>query len=337
MKAYFLESPRQIVAKEIPTPEPGQGEIRVKLSKIGICGSDVHLFLGHRLLAKPTVIGHEGLGFIDKIGEGVVGRNIGERVVIEPNFPCNHCPYCNSGRGNICINKRVVGLTENGCFAEYLVLPAQYAWPIPSNISDLDAVCIEPAAVAYHALFSSKALPGDTIAVLGIGAIGLLLTHLALSLGYRVFVSEINQEKLNKAIKIGALPAQVVGNLETQANFLSNIWQENNVKAVFECAGSEFTATLAAEAAPRGSEIVLVGLSEKKASFTPLKIAREGITIVPSIIYQHPFDFQRVIQLITSKIFKPASIISCFEPLDNLQNALEMASGGGQTKIILNI
>lgn len=337
MNAGILISPNHIQLKTVEIPEPKQGEIRIKLSKVGICGSDVHLFLGHRLLERPTIIGHEGLGTIDKIGEGVTGREVGERVVIEPNIPCRKCRYCHSGRANICVNKRVIGVNEAGCFAEYITVPSEFGWKIPSEISDEDAVTIEPMAVAYHALFASKAQSGDAIAVIGLGAIGLLLTHLALALGYQVFVTEINEAKLKMAVHMGAIPATAKGSLEEQSQILSKTWSENEVCAVFECAGSDFTASLATAAAPRGSDIVLVGLSEKKATFQPLKIAREGITIVPSIVYDHPFDFQRTIQLIRAKIIRPSFIISSYTDLENLQSALELAAKGDESKIVVNM
>jgi L-iditol 2-dehydrogenase len=337
MQAAILKNPKNVQISNVQIPEPKQSEVRVKLSKVGICGSDVHLFMGHRLLANPTIIGHEGLGTIDKMGSGVSNRAIGERVVIEPNIPCKHCQYCLSGRGYICINKRVVGVNEAGCFAEYICLPQAFCWPIADEISDEDAVTIEPMAVAYHSLFSSKAKPGDAIAVVGLGAIGLLLTHLALRLGYQVFVTEINVAKRQMAEDMGAIPVLVQGDLEAQGLELSAIWEQNDVCAVFECAGSAFTASLVAAAAPRGSEIVLVGLSEKPATFTPLKIAREGITIVPSIIYDHPFDFKRVIQLIQAKIISPSFIISSYTDLPNLQTALELAAVGNESKIVVEI
>lgn len=337
MRSAFLNKPNEILLEDIETPEPKFGEVRVRLSKVGICGSDVHLFLGHRLLDKPTIIGHEGLGFIDKIGEGVTGRSIGERVIIEPNIPCRKCQYCMSGNGNICVNKRVIGLNESGCFAEYVSLPAEFAWKVPTEISDEDAVVVEPTAVAVHALFTSKAKPGDTIAIIGLGAIGLLLTHLALKLGYRVFVSELNAAKVKMATDLGTIAISPTGDLETQTTELSKIWLENNVSVVFECAGSTHTASLATAAAPRGSEIVLVGLSGGLATFTPLKIAREGIQIIPSIIYDHPFDFQRTLQLIRSKVIQPSLIISSYTTLHELQTALELAATGNESKIIVNI
>jgi L-iditol 2-dehydrogenase len=305
MSVAFLNGPKEIVLQKKNIPEPGSGELRIKLHQVGICGSDVHLFLGHRKLQYPVIIGHEGLGFIDKIGDGVTNKKIGSRVVIEPNFPCKKCRFCLAGRGNICINKGVLGINKAGCFAEYNCIPADFAWTIPDEISNEAAVTIEPMAVAYHALFASGARPGDAIAIIGLGAIGLLLTHLALRLGYSVLVTEINPDKLKIATDMGAIAVEVPGNLEQQPKILADRWLQQEVCAVFECAGSDFTASLTTAAAPRGSEIVLVGLSEKKATFQPLKMAREGITILPSIIYDHPFDFKRIIQLMRSKIIEP--------------------------------
>ncbi len=335
MKAAYLKTSLEIEFQEIEIPEPGFGEVRVKLQKVGICGSDVHLFLGHRLLEKPTIIGHEGLGIIDKIGVGVENQKLGERVAVEPNIPCQKCKFCQQGRGNICVNKRVKGLNESGCFAEYIILPEAFAWQIPDEISDEDAVVLEPTAVAVHALFTSHTKPGDTIAIIGLGAIGLIINHLALALGYKVLVSEPKPEKLNLALKEGAIAIKTDGNTENQIALLASAWEENEVSAVFECAGVSHTASLATAAAPRGSEIILVGLSGGLSTFTPLKIAREGIHIVPSIIYDHPADFRRAIQLIRSGIISPRKIISRTLSIDDLQSALELAAKGDENKIVI--
>lgn len=337
MKAAFLQSPGHIHLQDINLPQPGSGEVRVRLKQIGICGSDVHLFLGHRRLDKPTIIGHEGLGHIDQIGPGVTGRSVGERVVIEPNIPCRQCRYCMEGRGNICINKRVVGQTEPGAFAEFVILPAAFCWPVPDSVSDADAVTAEPMAVAVHALLTSRAKPGDTIAVIGLGAIGLLLTHLATRLGYRVLVTERQPTKIRLAEGMGAVAHYPTGTLDEQADALAQAWLREDVCAVFECAGAATTASLATAAAPRGAELVLVGLAEKPASFTPLKIAREGISIIPSLIYDHPTDFRRTIRLIEAGVIQPGQIISRSMPLDELQQALELAAEGTESKIIIQI
>lgn len=331
MKAAFLDAPRQLTIRTVPIPEPRAGEVRVRLSRVGICGSDVHLFLGHRPLAQPTIIGHEGYGYIDALGDGVTTRRAGERVVIEPNIPCMHCRFCRQGRGNICLNKRVVGLTEAGCFAEYICLPEAFCWPVPDAVSTADAVCVEPTAVSLHALSLSSARPGDAIAIVGLGAIGLLLSHVALRLGYRVLVSELNAVKRQQAVREGAIA--VAGD----APALNAIWEAHEVVAVFECAGSAGTASLVTAAAPRGAEIILVGLSEQPAQFTPLRMAREGISLIPSIIYRHPTDFRRTLDLIARQTITPSAIISGTYPLDRLQSAFEQAITGHESKLIVDI
>ena len=333
MKAAILLTARQIKVLDLPIPEPGDGEVRIKLKKVGICGSDVHLFEGHRVLESPTIIGHEGLGIVDKVGENVIMKPLGKRVVIEPNIPCQKCKYCLKGNGAICPNKKTIGLNQAGCFAEYVIVPSDFVHIIPDAISDANAVCIEPMAVAVHALFKSKAKPGDCVAIIGLGAIGLLLTHLALKLGFKVLVSEVKQNKLALAHKMGA--EIVPPGLSFQE--INKIWEENEVVSVFECAGIAKTATLAAMAAPRGSEIVLIGLTAEMANFQPLRIVREGIQIHPSIIYDQNIDFAKTIQLIDLGVISPDFIISKYSKLDNLQDALSLAAQGEETKIIIEI
>jgi L-iditol 2-dehydrogenase len=337
MIGAFLIKPKTIELRETTTPELKPGEATIRLQKVGICGSDVHLFLGHRLLTQPTIIGHEAIGIVDKVQSDITSLKKGDRVVIEPNISCKKCRYCISGRGNICINKRVIGVTENGCFAEFINMPQEFCWQIPDEISDDDAVTIEPAAVAYHALNCCSSKPNDAIAILGLGAIGLLITQLALKLGYKVFVIDINETNLQAATVMGAIPLHINNQPEKLIDEIADLLLQNNVTAVFECAGAENTASFVMCIAPRGSEIILVGLSTVPASFIPLKIVREGIRIIPSIIYNHPNDFEKTIQLIQSKIIAPGKIISGTYKLAQLQLALEAAASGKETKLVVTI
>ena len=332
MRSATLDKPFLIRQEEMAIPIPGEGEVRIRIKEVGICGSDIHFFLGHRLLDKPMVIGHEGLGIIDQVGLAVDGLRVGDRVVIEPNIPCFSCKYCLKGKSMVCPNKRVIGLTEPGCFAEYVCMPSDFVHLIPTEISDEDAVVIEPMAVAYHALKSSNAKPGETIAVIGLGAIGLLITHLAIALGYKVCVLETQAQKNEIAQKMGATPVPSL-----QVEDIERYWLENEIVAIFECAGASQTASFATSCAPRGSEIILVGLSEQLATFQPLKLVREGISIIPSLIYKHPTDFKDVIELIQHKVIQPGQIISGYYPLDQLQEAFMLASKGSEAKLIIQI
>lgn len=332
MKAAILVEPEKIVLQEIEKPEPKRGEIRIRILHTGICGSDVHFFKGHRKIEEPRVIGHEAVGLIDALGEAVNNRAIGSLVAVEPNIPCNNCKHCLKGQGNSCANKRVIGLTEDGCFAEYVCIPSAFAHVIPATIELEDALCIEPMAVAYHALKVANSKPGDAILVIGLGSIGMLLTHLALQLNYRVYTLELNAALTLQAQLLGAISIDAK-TAEEQAALV----EANNIETIFECAGAATTAELACNIAARGSEIILLGLSEKPARFQPLKIARENISIRGSIIYDHPTDFQEVISLIEKDILHPGMIISDHFPLSQLQDALTVAAEGHTGKIIIDI
>lgn len=332
MQAGVLQAPSVIRIDTRPIPEAGRGEVRIRLKMAGICGSDVSIFQGHRPdLVLPLVIGHEGLGFVDQIGDDVTGLAVGDRVVIEPNFPCGQCSFCWEGRGNICPNKRIFGVRETGCFAEYAIVPARFAWKIPDTIADDDAVMIEPTAVALHTLYSSPARPGDTIAVVGLGAIGLLVCQLAVRMGYSVLAYDRLPEKVAVAASLGASPMDVASSVTE----IARQWQQGQVHTVFECAGAAPAFTLAVEAAPRGAAVVVAGLADKPSSISEFMITRQGIQISTSLIYDHPADFRRTIRLIESGFIKPSLLISTRKPFQHLPEALTLACSGSQTKVVL--
>jgi len=321
MRAAYLTAPKTIAFRDEAIPEPSPGFLRIRLVEVGICGSDVHYFGGHRPLPEPTIIGHEGWGYIDAVGSGV-DRSVGERVVVDPNAPCGECLYCQRGQATVCPNKRTIGLNAPGCFAEYVVVPADFAHTLPDAISNADAVTIEPTAVAFHALKMANLRSGDTIYVLGLGAIGMLITHLAIAQGLQVFVGELNEVLLAKAKSMGAQTGD---------------WQAADVRVIFECTGSAAATTALISDAPRGSKIILLGLSTTAASFTPLDLVRRGISIEGSLIYDHPNDFQSVIQLISDGKIQPSQIISKYIPLAELEAGLIAASSGFPGKIIVQI
>jgi len=334
MKAGVLQKPQVIELRDFAIPEPGEGEVRIKMEYLGICGSDVSIYLGHRVNTPfPLIIGHEGIGRIEKMGAGVSRFTIGQRVVIEPNFPCGHCALCWQGRGNICPHKRIFGVLETGCFAEYAVVPAQFTWALSDSIADEDAVLIEPLAVALHTLYTSTARPGDSIAVLGLGAIGLLLTQLACRMGYRVMAYDRVEGKTALALQLGAkaIPAQ------TSAADLADLWQQAKVSSIFECAGAAPALSMALESAPRGASVVVAGLADKPSAINEFSLTRQGQQVLSSIIYQHPLDFQRTITLLENGFVQPRKIISARYPFEKLPAALEEAAAGLHSKIILHV
>ena len=175
------------------------------------------------------------------------------------------------------------------------------------------------------------------ILVIGLGAIGLLITHIALALGYKVLVTEPVKSKLKLAASMGAIPVGVDLHQHKVADQLQGICEEEKIKSVFECAGSETSASLAIKIAPRGAEVVLLGLSDRPASFHPMELAKKGIRINPSLIYDHPSDYKRTIYLIRKGIIQPGFIVTRFFSLNEARKALKEASKGTESKIVIRM
>jgi L-iditol 2-dehydrogenase/L-gulonate 5-dehydrogenase len=319
--------------RDFQIPEPGPDEARLRLLKAGICGSDLHIYAGHfNGIPYPLTTGHEGLGIIDKCGANVASERLGERVVIEPNFPCLECRYCKRGQGNICPRKRIFGVRETGCFAEYAVVPARFLWKVPASISNDDAILIEPSAVALHAIKMCSAEPGSTIAVIGLGAIGLLVVQIALALGYQVVVHDKIPLKMGLPERWGAKKV-----VESSLDVLNAAFTEADVLAVIETAGSADGTRTAIESAPRGAKVVLVGLALEPIQITAMPLTRNGTQIFTSMIYDHPQDFRQVIDLISNGRFFPSQIISSRVTLEGLPRTIDMLlKQTMETKIVVD-
>ena len=330
MRAAQLLSPCEIEIRETAQPQALAGEVLIQAHRLGICGSDVSFFLGHRKVAYPFVLGHEMVGRVAALGEGVSNFSLGQKVIVEPNYPCGKCDFCRSGRGVICPNKLSMGVTVPGCFAEYAVAPAEFVWAVPDSVSDADAAAIEPLAVALHAVLLSGAQIGDTVAVVGCGVIGLLLIHVAAAMGVRVLALDRLPGKLAMARALGA---------ETPApdDDTARLWLRERVSTVFECAGAAATVELSLACAPRGSQVVLLGLSNSPASFVPLRIIREGIRIEPSLIYDHPSDFARAIALVAAGNLHPARVVGETFPLNSIRAAMDLAVKGETGKVQVTV
>jgi L-iditol 2-dehydrogenase len=330
MKVALLLNPEKIGIQDIAQPLPAANDVLIEPAYTGICGTDISFYLGHRSVPYPFVLGHEVIGRVIGLGAEAKKLHIGQRVIVEPNYPCGQCALCVKGRGAICAMKGSMGVNLPGCFAERALAPAEFVWPIPDTISDPDAVTIEPLTVSLHGLLQSGVQKGDTVAVLGCGVVGLLLIHAAVSMGMRVIAHDRFEDKLEMARDLGAT---IVSGGEDAAP----MWQKEDVVTVFECAGVPSTVELALQAAPRGAQVVLLGLSSSPASFTPMRLVREGINIKTSMIYDHPADFAHAIDLVARGVLHPARVVTHTYSFDSIHQALDFSSTGKAGKILIKM
>lgn len=177
MKSLVVERPGVLTLAERPLAEPGPGEVRIRVERAGICGSDVHIFHGRNPFARyPRVIGHEFFGRVDKVGEGA-SLPVGTRVVVDPVISCGHCYPCSIGRPNVCTSLQVIGVHRDGGFSEFACVPAANAYPVPDTVSDDQAALVEPFAVAANMTDHTGVRAADIALVYGAGPIGLMVVQ----------------------------------------------------------------------------------------------------------------------------------------------------------------
>jgi L-iditol 2-dehydrogenase len=204
MKAVVLEDRKIIVYKDVPTPEPGPGHLRLRIKAVSICGSDIKRYVdGHRMY--HLILGHESAGVIDRVGKGVSEDYIGKHAAVIPLVPCFECEQCQRGYYSACHNYSFIGSRQSGCYAEFVEVPERNIFIVPEKLSFEHVALIEPSTVARHMLALGDFKRGETAIVLGAGSIGLMAVQWLRILGAkRIIVTDILEDNLRIASEIGA-------------------------------------------------------------------------------------------------------------------------------------
>lgn len=207
MKAVVYEGPGRLVYRETADVIPGPGEVKLRVKACGICGSDVHGYLGltgRRL--EPMIMGHEFAGEIAGLGPGVTDRKVGDKVAVYPVDFCGHCEMCGKGDVHLCLNKRAFGVLDvDGAFAEYICVPAKCCFTVGDHVSYETGSLMEPLAVAYRGVNHAGSLEGKTVLLVGTGTIGLLaLACVKMKHPAKILVSDLSDSRLKTAREMGA-------------------------------------------------------------------------------------------------------------------------------------
>jgi threonine dehydrogenase-like Zn-dependent dehydrogenase len=292
MKAIVYTGPREVaLVDDRPEPECGPGEVVVQMRAVGLCGSDLSVYDGHRELPSlPWVMGHEGGGTVVAVGKDVRDRAVGQRVVLEPNYPCGACAACRSGVTSDCGRRRIVGMNVPGILAERVAVPADFAWPVPQEWPDEVLACVEPFAVARSAVRRSGAGAGESCLVVGAGSQGLFVCLSLLAVGARPFVTDPHEGRVAFAEKLGATRAHLDG---------------ETYPFVFETAGPPAAFAQALRSVASTGTVTLIGLSHEPVQLSTSDVVRRGLRIVGSIIYDHPQDFAATLQAIRDTDVRP--------------------------------
>lgn len=309
MKALRYHARRDFRLEQVPEPAPGPGEVKVRVSYCGICGSDMHEYLAgltsvpttrpHPRTGKaaPLTGGHEFSGVVAELGEGVSQATAGARVTVRPTMPCYECDYCAQRRYVQCEKLATIGLAEDGGFAEFAVVPEDCLVYLPDHMSDQAGAFVEPLACGVHAVERSGMQPGDTAVVLGVGCIGIMVLQAALALGAgKVYVFETVPLRRELALQLGATDAFDPGEVDP-GRTIAALTNKRRAEIAFECAGVPATMLLADDVTGRGSTIVAVGALVQPCEFPFINLFMREKSIVASQGYLND-EFETAARLI---------------------------------------
>ena len=197
-----------LVLMDVPRPDPGPNEVRIKIQKTAICGTDMHIWnwdpWSQRTIPLPMHVGHEFMGVVDAVGSAVTGYKGGERVTGEGHIVCGHCRHCRAGMRHLCPHTIGVGVNRPGAFADYLVIPSDNVFPVPDSIPDEIVSILDPFGNAAHTALSFN-MVGEDVLITGAGPIGTLAVAIARHVGARnVVITDINDYRLDLAKRFGA-------------------------------------------------------------------------------------------------------------------------------------
>jgi len=297
MKAAVFYGVGDLRLEERVRPTAGEDEVVVRVEACGICGTDQHILHGEFLTSPPVVIGHEYAGQVVSIGECVEELSEGDRVTVDPNMACGTCRACRRGKGHLCGQLRAMGIDVDGGFAEYSCAPAAQCYRVPDGVTYLQAAMTEPLACCVHGIDLAQIVPGDTVAVIGAGAIGLLLAQLArLSGATRVILSDPLAARRSIAESLGFVEV-----IDPRAD--SSLGKEllrDGADVVLEAVGSKETTKQAIDWAAAGATVLWFGVTPPGV-MTPVEantIFQKELTIRGARI--NPHTHARALALLAS-------------------------------------
>ncbi len=343
MKAARLYGPKDFRIDDLPVPEPGPGQVLLQVLSVGVCGSGVHYFLdggiGDDKVEDPFVIGHEFSARIAALGPGVDGPPVGTRVAVEPAISCGTCEFCLEGHPNLCENILFCSTPPTpGALQEYIVHPAELCFPLPDAVTDDQGAMLEPLGVALHAVRLANLHPGDTIAILGCGPIGLLTLQVALISGARAaYVTDFVPERLAMASKFGATATFKADEGDPVAWAMEQT-HGRGVDVAFEAAWAAETVAQSAEMARRGGKLMMVGIPrENVAVFPAHAVRRKGLTI--KYVRRMKHTYPRAIAMVRDGLIDVDTVATHRFSLDEVITAypLVAAHDDGVVKVIIEI
>ena len=315
MKALVYLGQKQVRWQDWPDPEPGQGQVLVRVAAVGICGSDLRGYMmgsSHRV--PPMIMGHEASGEVVGLGADVPEKFLGMRVVMRPDLVCGSCEACRAGRVNQCISRQLIGVHVQGAMAQYVTLPVGNLLPIPPEISFKHATLVEPLAVGLHAVNRAGDVNGRSVLIVGSGTIGLFTLVAARQLGSRVIITtDVIPNRLQAAEALGA---------DAALNPTQPGWEElltkkigtGSVDIAFDAVGNPATLEQCLQAVKTGGVVVAIG-GWRSIELQMNQLVRKEIDLRGTFNYTAD-EFEKACQWLVGGRFDPELLVTHSRPMN---------------------
>lgn len=338
MKGTYFLGDQKFETRQLQERALAPDEVLVRVAACGVCGTDVHIYHGDKGSAAvhpPVILGHEFSGIVEAVGSQVDRIAVGDHVTVDPNIYCGTCHYCQIGKKQLCSNLYAIGVNRDGGFADYCYVPQKQCYKLDKDIPLVYGAMAEPLACCLHGFDRLKMRMGDSVCVIGGGAIGLMMVQLAkLSGASRVVLSEPVELRREIGLSVGADFAVDPMN-ESLPDRLRELLGTDGADVVVECVGNTIATAQAFQAAKCGTSILLFSVPKSGATY-PLSLEdvyQKELTIVGSMI--NPDTHERAVQLINSgRIQLKPLITHCF-PTERVKDAILMQMSNESIKVVV--
>ena len=323
---------------EATVPDLGVRDVRIRIQKSAICGTDVHIYnwdeWSQKTIPVPMVVGHEYFGVVDAVGAEVEAFKAGDRVSGEGHLTCGFCRNCRAGRRHLCRNTIGVGVNRPGSFAEYLVIPAENVYKIPDNVPDELAAIFDPFGNAAHTALSFD-LVGEDVLITGAGPIGIMAAAIAKHVGARhVVITDVNDYRLDLALRMGATRAVNVGR-ENLQDVMKDLGMREGFDVGLEMSGNGAAFRGMIDCMVHGGKIAMLGIPSGEVAIDWSKVIFKGL-FIKGIYGREMFEtWYKMVAMLQSGLDLSPIITHRFG-IDDFQKGFDAMRSGQSGKVVLD-
>lgn len=342
--SFILNKPNDVTFADRPVPQlPDEHSVLVAVNYTGICGSDVHYWvhgaIGHYVVKEPMVLGHESAGTVVSVGSAVKTLKAGDRIALEPGYPCRRCGPCLSGKYNLCPEMRFAATPPyDGTLTGFWAAPADFCYKLPDAVSLQEGALIEPLAVAVHIVRQAAVAPGQTVVVMGAGPVGLLCAAVAKAFGASIVVSvDIVQSKLDFAksfCSTHTYASQRISAEENAANIRREAGLPEGADAVIDASGAEPSIQTSLHTVRNGGVYVQGGMGKSDITFPIMALCLKEVTAKGSFRYGSG-DYRLAVSLVATGKVDVKRLISGIVPFKEAEDAFKKVKEGEVIKMLI--